>query len=209
MNYQKLYDSLVYSRKNMNRKKSKELYLENHHIVPKWMGGDNTKNNLVLLTAKEHFIAHLFLWKIHRNRSSALALHKMAKSNNPLQERKFTSKQFEQARLAFVETQTGDKNWSKINGSPNKGKSSPNKGRKLGPRDYIRGENNPAKRIEVRNKISLAISGRKNDKSNITMLSLGVHVSQRKLSCLYCQKEIDLANFSRWHGDKCKLKMVS
>ena len=111
--YSKWYFSIVDKAINRNwSKKTSPCYVEQHHIVPKSI----IKNNYtVCLTAKEHFIAHLFLWKIHRNRSSALALHKMAKSNNPLQERKFTSKQFEQARLAFVETQTGDKNWSKIN----------------------------------------------------------------------------------------------
>lgn len=38
-------------------------YTENHHIIPKSCGGDNSKNNLVALTAKEHFICHLLLTK--------------------------------------------------------------------------------------------------------------------------------------------------
>lgn len=38
-------------------------YTEIHHIIPKSMGGNNTKDNLVVLTAREHFICHLLLVK--------------------------------------------------------------------------------------------------------------------------------------------------
>lgn len=40
---------------------SPEVYVERHHIIPKSLGGDNTKFNLVSLTAREHFICHLIL----------------------------------------------------------------------------------------------------------------------------------------------------
>jgi hypothetical protein len=48
-------------------------YFERHHILPKSMGGDNSKHNLVLLTAREHFLSHWLLWKIHKNREMAWA----------------------------------------------------------------------------------------------------------------------------------------
>lgn len=38
-------------------------YVEEHHILPRSMGGGNNKDNLVKLSAKEHYIAHLLLWK--------------------------------------------------------------------------------------------------------------------------------------------------
>jgi hypothetical protein len=38
-------------------------YTEKHHIIPKSCGGDDSKDNLVRLTAKEHFICHLLLTK--------------------------------------------------------------------------------------------------------------------------------------------------
>jgi hypothetical protein len=38
-------------------------YSEKHHVIPKSCGGSNSKNNLVVLTAKEHFICHLLLTK--------------------------------------------------------------------------------------------------------------------------------------------------
>ena len=39
-------------------------YSEIHHILPKSLGGSNDPNNLVKLTAKEHFICHLLLTKM-------------------------------------------------------------------------------------------------------------------------------------------------
>ena len=39
-------------------------YTENHHIIPKSLGGENNKYNLVKLTAREHFICHLLLTKM-------------------------------------------------------------------------------------------------------------------------------------------------
>ena len=38
-------------------------YCEVHHIIPKSFGGDNSKSNLIKLTARQHYIAHWMLWK--------------------------------------------------------------------------------------------------------------------------------------------------
>lgn len=160
MNYLQQYNNLIASRKLLLRKKGEGKYYEKHHINPKWLGGNDTKDNLILLTAKEHFIAHLLLWKNYRDRPSALAFHRMTKSNNNKQQRKFTSAQFEKARFAFSESQKGDKNWTRINGSPNKGITHVSKGKTLGPRDWMCGDNNPSRRPEVIKKISNALKGR-------------------------------------------------
>jgi len=67
MNYSKIYDDLVKKRKRDLLLKDKSIYTELHHIIPKSFGGNNSDNNLVRFTAKEHFIAHLLLYKIHKN----------------------------------------------------------------------------------------------------------------------------------------------
>ena len=36
---------------------------ERHHILPKFLGGNNNSNNLVRLTTREHFICHYLLIK--------------------------------------------------------------------------------------------------------------------------------------------------
>ena len=38
---------------------------ENHHIIPKSLGGSNKKENITSLTTREHFICHWLLTKIH------------------------------------------------------------------------------------------------------------------------------------------------
>jgi hypothetical protein len=42
-----------------------DTYTENHHVLPKCLGGLNDLSNLVRLTAEEHFVAHQLLVKIH------------------------------------------------------------------------------------------------------------------------------------------------
>jgi hypothetical protein len=54
-----------YMRLMQNAKAREPLtgYVEEHHILPRSMGGSDNKENLVRLSAKEHYIAHLLLWK--------------------------------------------------------------------------------------------------------------------------------------------------
>ena len=56
--------------KNQDQKKGTGVYYEAHHIKPRCFGGEgdgrNTKHpNIVLLTPKEHYIAHLLLTAIY------------------------------------------------------------------------------------------------------------------------------------------------
>ena len=60
MNYQKVYDQLV----QKNHIFLEGEYFETHHKVPLSLGGTDDKSNLVDLTAREHYIAHLLLVKI-------------------------------------------------------------------------------------------------------------------------------------------------
>lgn len=66
MNYLKVYYQIISSAQSKIRNK-KESYYELHHITPKCQGGTDEDSNLVLLTAREHFIAHVLLWKNDRN----------------------------------------------------------------------------------------------------------------------------------------------
>jgi len=53
-------------------------YYEDHHILPKCVGGCDKQNNLVLLTTKEHFICHKLLTYIYKgNYKLVYAFHKM------------------------------------------------------------------------------------------------------------------------------------
>lgn len=65
MNYKYIYNKIIVKAKSENRKKKSGIYYEKHHIKPKCVGGLNNKDNLVLLTAKEHFICHKLLVEIY------------------------------------------------------------------------------------------------------------------------------------------------
>lgn len=66
MNYLKAYFEIINSAQSKIRNK-KEAYYELHHITPKCQGGTNEDSNCVLLTAREHFIVHMLLWKNDKN----------------------------------------------------------------------------------------------------------------------------------------------
>lgn len=71
MDYRGIYDKLIESRKHRGLDKSKyDGYFEIHHIVPVSVGGTNEDSNLVMLTGREHFLAHMLLWKIHPQNAS-------------------------------------------------------------------------------------------------------------------------------------------
>lgn len=67
MNYLKIYNSII----NNRRQTPIQGYTETHHILPKSLGGNDTANNLVDLTAREHFICHLLLTKIYPQNTNA------------------------------------------------------------------------------------------------------------------------------------------
>lgn len=60
MLYETIYNNLI-------QKRVREIpagYTETHHIIPKSFGGSNDKENLVSLTAREHYLAHYLLLKM-------------------------------------------------------------------------------------------------------------------------------------------------
>lgn len=64
MDYGKTYDRLIQKRRD-NPISRNECYCERHHIIPKSEGGSDDDTNLVNLTAREHYIAHLLLARIY------------------------------------------------------------------------------------------------------------------------------------------------
>jgi hypothetical protein len=57
--------SLLYFKIVNNRRASVPTgYCEKHHVIPKSLGGSDTPENLVALTAREHFICHRLLVKM-------------------------------------------------------------------------------------------------------------------------------------------------
>lgn len=96
-------------------------YTEKHHICPKakdmFPEYKNIKKhnwNYVVLTARQHFIAHILLWKVYRNKSMTLSLYLMTKLNDG----RINSKTYEilkKERAAYISKYFPSVNVNKVN----------------------------------------------------------------------------------------------
>lgn len=110
MNYLKHYIKLVRNAKRKCRKRGDGNYYEGHHVKPKSLGG----KHIVLLTAREHFIAHFLLYKHFRKHGNKNQHIKMSRAFKAMTFQsadnitRYTSKSFEYARIAFNESMKGE-----------------------------------------------------------------------------------------------------
>jgi hypothetical protein len=110
MNYQKVYDQIISKARSQDRIKDGSQYYEAHHIIPKCLGGKGksrqwrTHPNIILLTAREHFVVHKLLTFIHpTNHPLKYALHRMmfSKNNKTIREYRISSRDYEFFRKEF------------------------------------------------------------------------------------------------------------
>src|SRR6056300_1126103 len=69
--YKIWYDSIIQKAKN----RILNCYKEKHHILPKCLGGKDNQENLVELTAREHFIVHMLLCKFTKGEAKIKMLY--------------------------------------------------------------------------------------------------------------------------------------
>ena len=99
------YIKFIKSRINLNLSRQfKNIKYESHHILPRSMGGTDDKCNIVKLTLREHFIAHLFLALCYKNKSMTCALRYMRNKQNK------NSRLYEKYRSHFIESMSGKNN---------------------------------------------------------------------------------------------------
>lgn len=88
-------------------------YSENHHILPRSLGGSNAKSNLARLTAREHFVCHRLLTKMTigtEKKKMLLALLMMCVTSRNQQRHKINSSQYEQIRIQASKANSGINN---------------------------------------------------------------------------------------------------
>lgn len=103
MNYQRIYDELIDNARNRD---SFNGIFERHHIIPRSMGGGDEPENLVILSMREHYMAHWLLYKIHKSKAMAHAWNFMASIYGSHTSERYTSHKFKYAREAFIRSRS-------------------------------------------------------------------------------------------------------
>ena len=116
------YSKLYYKITSNAKQRITDGYTELHHIIPQSMGGSNNKENLVELTAREHFICHWLLIKMTEGKDRSKMLYALngMKAGNRYQQRyhtKITARVYEKYRIEHAhnhsETMKGKPAWNK------------------------------------------------------------------------------------------------
>lgn len=228
------YTKWYFAITNSANTKSREEYTENHHIIPKCLGGGDDKNNLVRLTAREHFVCHWLLTKMTsgvEQRKLAFALNSFRRASKN-QKRYMTSRQYEIVRKIVSEARSksliGNKfGLGKSRGPMSEGTrakiSAANTGRKLSESqkkqisEFHKGKilseetkqkMRKPKSLEHAEKISKARTGTTmsaETKSKISKARKGKDIP--KTQCPHCLRAFDPGNYKKSHGDKCKMNL--
>lgn len=202
--YLKWYISIV------TKEYSSEDYTEKHHIIPKSLGGDNSKSNIVKLPAKAHFVCHKLLVRMVTNgkdkKKMIHALNMLAKSHNQNQHRhRISSTEYERIRRMLSESMKGEHN-------PMFGKPAHNRNithseetrKKLSEANIKWNLENPNARKGIpkseETKKKLKRPKTELEKKN---MSIAAKLKPRQ-ECAYCGLYVTTSNYTRWHGSKCK-----
>lgn len=232
MNYKKLYDSLIESAKQHPKS---DIYKELHHIIPLCMGGCDSYNNLIKLTARQHYLAHWLLYKIYKTTKLAHAWYGMSRISKGQSDRKLNSHLFERAKIArskvMSETSRGTNNhfYGKRHSAESNAKNASAHLGKIAS-DVTKEKMSKTRSGVLKSEDHKAKIGRKGLimlKNSITNVCVRVpsedivlydidiwkspYVLRDKKygSCPHCKKEGELSStFKRWHFDNCKNRSI-
>jgi hypothetical protein len=231
MNYSKIYESLIQDARNNPKE---DLYKEKHHIIPLCMGGLDDVSNLVELTARQHYLAHWLLYKIHKTKELVYAWHSMSRIGIGQESRKVNSHLFQYCRKErkkiLSEQYSGEKNnfyGKKHSDKTKKLLSEKHKGKIYKTPEQIKSwVSNVAKKpksaehrskigrkgyVMLQNKYTLEIvrvlnnDYRVNSEDWINPRKLK---PENKMKCDHCDIVTTASNLKRWHNDNCKKRKL-
>lgn len=196
--YTKWYNSIINKAKN----RIIDGYTEKHHIIPRSLGGQDTKDNLVEITAKEHFICHMLLVKMVEGKSRSkmsYALWLMCNLKNQFQPNRYlpSSNTYEQIRVKHSLIVSANLRGISKTYSSFKGKKHSVETIEL-QRELKRGQRNPNFGVVQKQEWN-----EKKSKSQKGIL-------KPKLICSVCNKTVGgHGNLERWHESNCTLNKIS
>lgn len=238
MNYSKIYNQLVDRAKSENRVKGGDVYYEAHHIIPECLGGEGRVTdwrfhpNIVLLTAREHFLCHWLLHEIYpTNKKLATAFHIMCRVSNSYQNRytpssrivEYAKLQMKAAKKNFKHSEESKRKISEAGRGRHQSKETTDKRvatRRKGD-NYAHLKTEKSKKEsslrrkgfkaseETRKKITEANKKRWKMLSDSERKAIFKHrkgVSKPIIKCPHCDKTGGEGAMGRWHFDNCKNK---
>ena len=81
------------------------MYYEQHHVIPRCIGGSEDAENLVLLTAREHFLAHKLLCEIYPDNDKLIYAYWCMctyRSNKRMDRIRISNREFDRARKLYA-----------------------------------------------------------------------------------------------------------
>jgi hypothetical protein len=180
-----------------------ETYTESHHVVPRSLGGGDEADNLVNLTAREHFVCHWLLVKMttgqeHHKMLNALRMMRAEKQGQQRYTTKITARVYESIKQEYAALQSkqftgiGNGMFGKHHTQETRDKiRQKNLGKKLTPEQIEKlkkatiGKKKPPITEEHRAKLSLAKQGENNNmwgktQSDDTRKKIGDKIRGRK-----------------------------
>jgi hypothetical protein len=215
MNYEQVYSRIV----ERGKQRILEGYGENHHIVPKCLGGADTQDNIVRLTAREHYLVHYLLQLLHpTNRKLRYAFYMMCTMHTEDQERYKVSAR----TYAYAKTLVGERSLEMrkqisetLKEAYRTGRRTSNAGKKM-PKAF--GESiSAAKKGMIGTNLGIPMKEEQKKKISETLKGHQVKQSTKdkiaqtlknkpELTCPYCNKKSRGSAFKFYHFESCKFK---
>jgi len=186
-------------------------YVERHHIYPRSLFPQkaNDADNIIALTAREHFIAH---WMLHKAFGNGMTMAFMyMKANGPDQERywNLNSSAYESLRIAHASVMSVVKTGKPLSEQAKQNMSKARIGKPLSEaqRKAI-GLGNTGRVVseETKLKISQAKTGVARPPMSDEHRSK-LSVPKQRVNCTCCGKEVSINMVNRWHNNNCKMKV--